>query len=149
MSAFEKLADTQMVAAAKAKERAREKRAAKVTMVPTALEKAEREKHQQVRLWRAWQREKEAGLLNGPYSARVRALRDFTRTMTIDSAPELVGLVEKATWLRQADKDVRGEVLSLIGNAIIRLREREGLLPFDDPLDGELNAFLQIRELLR
>ena len=53
------------------------------------------------------------------------------------------------TW-RNADDDKRFQILSIVNAAIVSLRERHKLPPFEDPLPGApLNAFLVIRELLR
>ena len=51
---------------------------------------------------------------------------------------------------RDADADTRFLILVLVDAAVIRLRERAGLVPFDDPLrDEESNTFLTIRKLLQ
>jgi hypothetical protein len=45
---------------------------------------------------------------------------------------------------------MRFEILALVDAAIVRLRERSALTPFDDPLPHEPpNAFQIIKELLR
>ena len=68
--------------------------------------------------------------------------------MTLDQGAALVATIEQGPW-RQADTDVRFEILSLIDGVIVTLRERHGFPPFDDALpDERLNVFLTVRELL-
>jgi hypothetical protein len=74
-------------------------------------------------------------LLAGPYGADARALLGFLKNMTLTSAAELVDTIDRP-W-READADTRFEVLSLIDDAIVALRERNGLPPLDDPLPGQ------------
>jgi hypothetical protein len=56
---------------------------------------------------------------------------------------------EVDTWLGAAPHDIRFEALRLIDNRIIRIRQRAGLVPFDDPLPDEPNrAFQSIKKIL-
>ena len=69
--------------------------------------------------------------------------------MTMESPNALVEYVRADSW-HSADADTRFLVLHLISAAIVQLRERNGLPPFDDPLFGQPpNVFLILRELLR
>jgi hypothetical protein len=81
--------------------------------------------------------------------AKPPALVEFLDKLTIDQAPALIEIVEGGGW-RNADSDTRLEVTILIGAAIAALRERHGLVPFDDSLPGQPpTAFEIIREALR
>jgi hypothetical protein len=68
--------------------------------------------------------------------------------MRLQDGAALVSLVEAGPW-RHADRDTRFEVLALIDTAIVSLRTRCDLLPFDDALPGDRpNVFPLIREVL-
>jgi hypothetical protein len=97
---------------------------------------------------RRWRKEAFDALLNGPHGAAARTLIAFLDHMQSDERG-LVELVQSGPW-RDADADTRFLILVLVDAAAIRLRERAGLAPFDDPLrDKESNMFLTIRKLLQ
>src|SRR5262249_31490029 len=135
MNAFLDLAETQIPAPVKARRRAAEKRAA------TREEKALAERDAQ--FWH-WQREHRAELdaaLAGPHGGALAQLVAFLDAMTLESDRTLIEQVRPDDW-RTADGDIRFLVLRLVGEAIMRLRERNGLPPFDDPLlDQPPSAF--------
>lgn len=137
--AFLDLADRQIAAPVKARQHAAEKRAAgKATDNQGRLRLA----------WRRWRDEQREALLAGPHGDAARSLIAFLKTMTLDQGAALVATIEQGPW-RQADTDVRFEILSLIDGVIVTLRERHGFPPFDDALpDERLNVFLTVRELL-
>jgi hypothetical protein len=145
VNAFADLAERQISAPVKARHRAVEKRAAAREKANQALE----ERDQLFAMWRRWRRDRVEALLSGPHGEAVGELTAFLKGMTLEQAPELITLVERGPW-RQADTDTRFEILGLIDAAIVRLRERNDLDPFDDALPGEpLTAFQVIREVLR
>jgi hypothetical protein len=129
------------------------------TLAPTkkprrkARDAARQDKEQQERerlseAHRRWRKEAIDALLNGPLGAAARALVDFLDHMQSDERG-LIELVQSGPW-RGADADTRILILVLVDAAIIHLRERAGLVPFDDPLrDEESNTFLTIRKLLQ
>jgi hypothetical protein len=135
MNAFLDLAERQIPAPVKARRRAAEKRAA------TREEKALAERDAQ---FRHWQREHRAELdaaLAGPHGGALARL--VLDAMTLESDRTLIEQVRPDDW-RTADGDIRFLVLRLVGEAIMRLRERNGLPPFDDPLlDQPPSAFLK------
>ena len=138
MNAFEQLAELQIPAPRKARQRAAEKRA----------EKAQTEKKQQLAVWRAWRKERREALLAGPHAQAARELAGLLDTLTLNDGDELIERVRRGPW-READADTRFQILSLIDNALIALRERHGLAPIDDALPGEEpNVFLVLREEL-
>jgi hypothetical protein len=129
------------------------------TLAPTkkprrkARDAARQDKEQQERErlfqeHRRWRKQAIDALLNGPLGAAARALLDFLDRMQSDECG-LIELVQSGPW-RDADADTRFLILVLVDAAAIRLRERAGLVPFDDPLrDEESNVFLTIRKLLQ
>ena len=69
--------------------------------------------------------------------------------MTLGDASALLAHVKQGPW-RDSDADTRFEILSLVDAAIVQLRERAGMEPFDDPsFDRPPNVFLLLREWLR
>jgi hypothetical protein len=97
---------------------------------------------------RRWRKEGVAALLTGPHGAAARALLDFLDRMQPDNEHDLIELVQSGPW-RDADADTRFLILALVDAAIIRLRERDDLVPFDDPIDAEESTFLIIRKMLQ
>jgi hypothetical protein len=109
-------------------------------------QKALAEKRTELRLWKAWHRERLDALLAGPYGDSTRALLAFVKTMTKPTA--LIDFVEAGPWAN-ADADVRFQILSLLDATIMRRREKMELEPFDDSLPGcPENVFLILRALL-
>jgi hypothetical protein len=103
----------------------------------------------QLRNWDQWRRGCLEAVLAGPHGRSLQELIPFLETMTIHDAPALVALVKVGRWQR-TDPNTRLEVLGVIDDHIIKLREAHGLAPFDDGLtDDDLTAFQQIREMLR
>jgi hypothetical protein len=135
---FLDLAQRQIASPVKARMRAAQKR---------AMTKALQERDDAHHLWRLWRRERVEALLASRYGADARALIKHLDHMALSSVDELVTIVQRGPW-READDDTRFEILSLVDAAIIALREKAKLPPFDDPLDGT-DAFLEIRSMLR
>ncbi len=137
MNQYLALADRQITAPVKARQRAAEKRAAGKT-VGDQLRAA----------YRQWRLERHEALLAGQHGDATRRLIGFLGSMTLDQGAALVALIVQGPW-RQAGADTRFEILALVDGAIITLRERRGMSPFDDALPGErANVFLAIREAL-
>jgi hypothetical protein len=158
MNYFEALAQQQMVAATKARHRAREKRAAaKVVkserdapMKLSAMEQEQADQSTQLRIWRAFHKAEMEAVRNGPHADDWRELERAVRALTIDNPDALVAHVQAAKWLRKADFQTRRVALSMISNAIIRVRIANGYAPIDDSLPGEEpTAFEIIRNELR
>jgi hypothetical protein len=139
---FLDFADSQIPAPLKARHRAAAKRAEQ------ARDKALKERDHLLRNWLRWRGERLAQLLAGPQGDAIRALVQFLHDIKFEQAPALVEFIA-ASQLRIADADIRFEILHLIDRAIARLREKQGLPPFDDALPGEApTAFQIIRGLL-
>lgn len=147
MNAFLDLAERQIAAPRKAQMRAAEKRTAR----RIAMEKALDERDTQLKAWCAWRRERVEALLSGPHGQAARDLCGFLAGMTLASAGELIEFVRQGPW-RSTDSDTRFEILSLVDAAIIRMREKHELPPFDDAApfsDEPLTAFQIVRDQLR
>lgn len=75
-------------------------------------------------------------------------LRKFAATLNhfgIEHAARMKAYVqdEADQWLGSAPADIRAMALSLIDHRIIRIRQRAGLVPFDDPLPSEPDRIFQ------
>jgi hypothetical protein len=115
----------------------------------TRREKALQERDRLSLAHQRWRKEAFNALLKGPHGAAAQTLIDFLEHMEVSDAPELIAHVSAGPW-RGVDADARFLILVLVDAAIIHLRERAGLVPFDDPLrDEESNTFLTIRKLLQ
>ena len=70
--------------------------------------------------------------------------------MTLDSAPALLGMFERADWIDSMSMPHRYTLLHLVGHGIVRCREKGGLCSFDDgiPWTEEPKAFHIIKERL-
>jgi hypothetical protein len=113
-----------------------------------AVSKVQAENAKLSKLWHVWRREQRDKLFAGPYGQEARTLLAFLQTMTFSSAAKLLEMVDAGPW-READRDAQFEVLRMIDDAIIALREKHGLPPFSDPMPGEAdNAFLLVRGML-
>lgn len=113
------------------------------------LEKEDRDEKILLRGFKAKERERDQALFDGPHGKEIRGLRTFLRTMTLSSAPALVGLVKRATWLKNLSHEDRVALLSMISRSIVSLRKRNGLTPFDDAIpftDEPPTAFELIRD---
>ncbi len=156
MNAFLQVADQQQNAASKARDRAAERRLAKLVvkseadapMVASAADKDMWEKSQLLRQYNAAIRQRRADLLAGPHGKEIGELLSLLENLAGSSPIALVRFVTEAIWLREADEDTRFGALSLISTEIMRYRVRQGLPPFDDSLpfsDEQPTAFEQIR----
>lgn len=132
---FEQMGDRQIVQATRAKRRAAAKRA---PMVPvTALEKEQRRQQFQARRWRHDRRRRIREAVESAEHPGWKDLARILRRLDLERPEELLEHIQNAKWLSEAELDIRYLVLSIIDTAIIRLRERNGLEPFDDALPGE------------
>jgi len=143
VNAFLDLAERQIPATVKARRRAAETRRER------AREKAFTERDAQFQTWQREHREQLDAALAGPYGEKLAALLGALESLTLETADALIQRAHADGW-DAADGDTRFLVLRLIDAAIVRLRERAGLAPFDDPLFHQPpDAFLTLREMLR
>ena len=113
-----------------------------------ARKKEEKDEAKQMAYYRIWKREMRAEMI-ALHGVKLETLMKMLKNLTMESSGDLVDYIERADWLINADAHSRITILSYIDNAIIRLRIRHGLSPFDDALDDEdLTAFQIIRKIL-
>lgn len=116
-------------------------------------EQAERrlaEKDGLARAYRADLRRRTEALRDGPHGEPVRALMSFARTMTLQDGPELLRRVEASGLANAMGPADRHLMLSILGAAIGRLRERNGLPALDDPFpDQPPNVFQRVKQILQ
>ena len=142
---FEALAETQVSAPVKARQRANEARSERAKAADKQLEDDEK----LLKIYRAQQRADVQALLEGPYGKDVRGFMKILRTMTLESGPVLLKVVRGSKWLKEMPVEQRWICLRLISRSIIRVREAAGLPTFDDGLPGDPpKAFEQIRDEL-
>jgi len=153
---FEQLAEQQMVAATKAKHRAREKREAKVVQsekdAPMKLSEMEQQQADQSKQFRLYKQHKRAErmVVFERRAAEWSALSKVLRALTIDNVDTLIDFVAGSAWLHEADHNTRQVVLGVISNELIRVRRENGYAPMDDSLPGEdPTAFEIIRTMLK
>jgi hypothetical protein len=140
---FLNIADRQIAAPVKARQRAVERRA------EARIDKDEANRERLMRAWCQWQQRQLDDALVGPYGGQITALLAFLKELCLDREVEIVEFIRTDTW-HSANADVRFLVMRLIGSRLAELREGAGLPPFDDPLPGEpRSVFLRIREMLR
>jgi hypothetical protein len=154
-NSFERFAETQMVAATKAKYKAAEtrERKAKVKVLQSEkdapmklspLEQKMEDSSRQMRIYRRIKRAELRARLEGTQAEQWRALIEQLKALTIEDGDALVDYVQAQDWIREADLDTRYAVLSLIADVIIRLRVRNGYSPIDDSLPGEPPTVFEI-----
>lgn len=153
-NAFERFAETQMVAATKAKHRAAEtrerNRQAKVVqsekdapMKLSPMEQAMADSSKQFRGYIKAKRAELKQLLQGPDGERWRELVNVLRALTLEDGDRLIDFVRRQR-LRDADSRARQVAIGLIDDAIDRLRVQNGYAPMDDALPGEPPTVFQI-----
>jgi hypothetical protein len=117
-----------------------------------AAEKAIAERDRAARLYRATRRAELKQLFDTePHGRQLWKLHATLGHFGIEDAAKMKAYVqgEVDSWLGAAPHDIRYEALRLIDNRIIRIRQRAGLVPFDDPLPGEPDkAFQTIKKML-
>jgi hypothetical protein len=101
-----------------------------------------------MRAWRKWHREELEETLAGPHGPMIERLAFILKALTVESAPLLLAYIRGVNWAT-VDYPTRLVVLHEINAAITKLRERSGLLPFDDGFPGDRpNVFQTIRTIL-
>jgi hypothetical protein len=101
-----------------------------------------------LRSWRKWHREELEQVLAGPHGAMVERLVFILKSLTLESAPLQLAYVRGIDW-SAVDYPTRLVILHEVNTAITRMRERNGLYPFDDGVPGErANVFQVIRGIL-
>jgi hypothetical protein len=120
MNAFLDLAERQMTAPAKARQRAVERRVEARTSKADPLKEL-----------RAWHQQQLEEALAGPYGKEIAALLAFLKNLSLDD--DVDEIMQGDAW-RTADRDTCFFANRLINARIVELREAAGLVPFDDAL---------------
>lgn len=127
--------------------RGREKREAKLVvksdadapMVPSPAEKAIRESSAQYAIYEKYKRDEYKAMV---MSGRFIELLAIIKTLAPGAEQRLLDAVSAIDWAQETSQN-RHAMLSAIGDAVIRVRIREGLAPLDDAipsLDGGITA---------
>lgn len=115
-------------------------------------EKAIAERDRLARQYRAMRKAELKQLFNSePHGRQLWKLHATLGHFSINDAARMKEYIlrEVDSWLGAAPKDIRYEALRIIDTRIIRIRQRAGLLPFDDPLPGEPDRVFQtIKKML-
>lgn len=108
------------------------------------LNKVEDEQRQLLRAWHRWHADELAKALDGPHGSLVAGLMERLKRA---SPRELLAFIEARDWKR-IDWQTKLVCLHELNQTIVHRREKLGMPPFDDPLDGEDSLFLRARALL-
>jgi hypothetical protein len=127
---FLELAERQMAAPVKARIRAAEARRSK-----REQQRDDEQRHLSA-AYRAQRKQELAAALIGPDGEKIKALIAQLDKLTLNTIPELAAFVRANGW-PSAAANTLFLVRRMASESIVRLRERNGLPPFDDPLPGE------------
>ncbi len=112
----------------------------------TALEKKQAEKERLHQLWLVQFEKQKKTLMTGEWKHQAAALCHVLDHLTVDDGQTLIDMA--VVW-RATNSATRSLVLHLISSAMVELRTRLEMPPFDDPMpDEEDNAFMKIRRIL-
>jgi hypothetical protein len=103
-----------------------------------------------LREWKTWHQEELDAALAGPNGVLIAALVALLDRLELNAAATLLEFMQRHDWTSVSYAE-RLTVLHQIGQAIMRLRERNGLAPLDDPipfLDQPDTAFRRIKQIL-
>lgn len=90
-------------------------------------------------------RDKRAALEATPNGQRLMQLVAELAEMPLEQWPAAVGA---CAWLKSADRDFRGDALTIIRVAYDQVATAQGIPELNDPLPPDTTPFLQIRDLL-
>lgn len=105
-----------------------------------AAEKAVADRDRQYRRYRAAKKaELQQLFASGPWGKQLHKFHATLGHFGIDDAERLIAYVqgEARSWLLEAPYDTRCSALEIVGYRIVRVRQKAGLVPFDDALPGE------------
>jgi hypothetical protein len=140
---FETLSERQTTAYTKARLRAAEKRTvAKAPMKLTEQEQKQEDVSRQIRIYRRWKR----GQMREFKQRNPQVFSDLRRLLRNTTLHNSELLLRFSRYhLRQLKSHAdRLIALGIIGTAIVRLRVRNGLEPFDDSLPDELPTVFEV-----
>jgi hypothetical protein len=101
-----------------------------------------------MRAWRKWHAGELEEVLAGPHGAMVERLVFILKSLEMESAPLLLAYIKGVDW-SAIDYPTRLVTLHEVNSALTRMRERNGLSPFDDGMPGDRpNVFQNIRGIV-
>jgi hypothetical protein len=101
-----------------------------------------------IRAWRKWHREELGEAIAGPHGPMIERLVFILKELKLESAPLLIAYIQGVDWTA-VDYPTRLTALHEVNAAITRLRERNGMSPFDDGAPGNrANVFQTIRSIV-
>lgn len=127
---FLELAERQMAAPVKARIRANETRRSK------REQQHDEEQRKLSAYYKVQCRQELNDALAGADGARLRALIEQLDALTLETIPQLAAFVRAEGWHTAATTTLF-VARRLAGESIMKLREKNGLAPFDDPLPGD------------
>ena len=89
-----------------------------------------------MRWWKAWHREQREAVCAGPHGAVLGELFRMLLNLKHVQPAQLIGLARSIDWV-VIDYDTKLTVLHEINSAITKFREKRGLEPIDDTVEGE------------
>jgi hypothetical protein len=89
-----------------------------------------------LRWWKKFHREEREAVLAGPHGAVLDELFRMFKNLEHVQPAQLIGFVRSIDWA-QIDADTKLTVLHELNAAITRFREKHGLEPIDDTVEGE------------
>jgi hypothetical protein len=118
-----------------------------------AAEKAVADRGRLYRLYRAKKKAELAALFAAePWGKRLHKFHATLGHFVIEDAERLIAYVraEAKSWLLEAPYDIRCAALEIVGYRIVRIRQKAGLVPFDDalPEDELQDAFNICKKIL-
>jgi len=127
---FAALAERQMPAPVKARMRAAETRSGK------RAQEHEEERRRLSAYYKAHRQQELADALASDDGAKLRALIEQLDALTLETIPQLAAFVRANGWHSTAANTLF-LARRLASETVVRLREKNGLQPFDDGLPGE------------
>jgi hypothetical protein len=101
-----------------------------------------------LRAWRNFHQEELTVAIDGAHGSVIARLMEILRTLELASGPVLLEFIKARNW-HTVDAHTKLVVLHEINRAITRLRTRNNLEPFNDPLWGERdNVYRVIKAIL-
>ena len=89
-----------------------------------------------MRWWKAWHREQREAVCAGPHGAVLGELFRMLLNLKHVQPAQLIGLARSIDWV-VIDYDTKLTVLHEINSSITKFREKRGLEPIDDTVEGE------------
>ena len=101
-----------------------------------------------LRAWKKFHRDERDAVLAGPHARTLEGLFQAFSAIEHVAPVQLIGFINAINW-SAVDHQTRCITLHELSTAIVRLREKRGLPPFDDPLWGAPpNAFQVIQKII-